>query len=45
MQGLQLSTLSLRQQVFQALRDLSNAAYFAGPESWTAVGYPGPLKV
>ena len=45
MQDLRLSRLPLRQQVFHALRDLSNAAYFAAPQTWAAVGYPGPLKV
>ncbi len=45
LQSLRLSTLALRQQVFHALRDLSNAAYFSAPQSWPALGYPGPLKV
>lgn len=45
LQGLRLSTLATRQQIFHALRDLSNAAYFAAPQSWAALGYPGPLKV
>jgi hypothetical protein len=45
LQGLRLSTLVVRQQVFHALRDLSNAAYFASPQTWTAIGYPEPLKV
>lgn len=45
MQGLRLSTVAVRQQIFHALRDLCNAAYFAAPLSWAALGYPGPLKV
>lgn len=45
LQGLRLSTLALRQQIFHALRDLSNAAYFSAPQTWSALGYPGPLKV
>lgn len=45
LQGLRSSTWSVRQQIFHALRDLSNAAYFAAPESWAVLGYPGPLKV
>lgn len=45
LQGLRMSSLAIRQQIFHALRDLSNAAYFAAPESWAAIGYPGPLKV
>jgi len=32
--SLQSSTLALRQQVFHALRDLTNAAYFADAGSW-----------
>jgi hypothetical protein len=42
LQGLQVSTLALRQQIFHALRDLTNAAHFADPVSWPAIGYPGP---
>ena len=45
LQGLRQSTLAVRQQIFHALRDLSNAAYFAAPQSWAALGYPGPLRV
>ena len=45
LQGSRMSTLNVRQQIFHALRDLSNAAYFAAPQSWAALGYPGPLKV
>ncbi len=43
--GMQQSGMALRQQVFHALRDLTNAAYFSGPETWASMGYPGPLKV
>jgi hypothetical protein len=45
LQAMQLSTLSLRQQVFHALRDLTNGAYFAAPQTWLTMGYPGPMKV
>lgn len=45
LQGLRFSIWSLRQQIFHALRDLSNAAYFAAPQSWVVLGYPGPFKV
>lgn len=45
MQGLRESRLALRQQAYHALRDLSNGAYFAGPETWPAIGYPGPRAV
>lgn len=42
MQNMRLSSLALRQQAFHALRDLTNAAYFADPSTWSAIGYPGP---
>lgn len=35
----------LRQQAYHALRDLSNAAYYAQPEHWGPMGYPGPVAV
>ena len=42
LQGMRDSSLALRQQAFHALRDISNASYFAGPTTWAAIGYPGP---
>lgn len=39
------SRVALRQQVFHALRDLTNAAYFAEPATWQVMGYPGPMPV
>jgi hypothetical protein len=45
LQGLRESGLALRQQVFHALRDLSNAAYFADSSTWPLVGYPGQRPV
>lgn len=36
---------ALRQQAYHALRDLTNAAYYAQPEHWAALGYPGPTPV
>ena len=45
MQDMRSSSLAMRQQVFHALRDLTNAAYFADPQAWTSLGYPGPLAV
>lgn len=35
----------LRLQAYHALRDLNNAAYFAQPEHWPLLGYPGPTPV
>jgi hypothetical protein len=42
LQGMRESTLAVRQQAFHALRDLTNASYFADASTWQAVGYPGP---
>lgn len=42
LQGLRVSPSQTRRQVYHALRDLSTAAYFADPATWTALGYPGP---
>jgi len=39
------STLALRQQAFHALRDLTNAAYFADRSTWPMLGYPGPIDI
>ncbi|WP_428420617.1 hypothetical protein [Methylibium sp.] len=35
----------LRQQAYHALRDLTNAAFYAQPEHWPLMGYPGPSPV
>ena len=45
MRSLQSSAAGLRQQVFHALRDLTNAAYFADTSTWAQLGYPGPRPV
>jgi hypothetical protein len=45
LQSLRTSSLAVRQQVFHALRDLSNAAWFADAQTWASVGYPGPRPV
>lgn len=42
LQGLRVSSLNLRQQLYHALRNLTNAAYFADASTWQAIGYPGP---
>ena len=42
LQTMRLSRLALRQQAYHALRNLTNAAYFADPATWAALGYPGP---
>ena len=45
LRSLQTSSIGLRQQVFHALRDLTNAAYFADASTWAQLGYPGPRPV
>jgi len=45
LQGLRTSRLALKQQVFHALRDLTNAAWLADPSTWAAIGYPGPREL
>lgn len=43
LQRLRASPLALRQQTYQALRDVSVAAYFADRSSWRHLGYLGPM--
>ncbi len=45
LQSLRISGLSLRQQTYHALRDLTNAAYFSDPSAWKHLGYPGPTDI
>ncbi|GAB4554922.1 MAG: hypothetical protein Tsb007_11300 [Rhizobacter sp.] len=42
LQGMRTSSLAVRQQAYHALRDLTNAAYYADPQIWPLMGYPGP---
>jgi len=45
LQDMRTSRLALRQQAYHALRDLTNAAYYADPQAWALLGYPGPRTV
>jgi len=45
LQGMRTASLSLKQQAYHALRDLTNAAYFSDPSVWPRLGYPGPTPV
>ena len=38
------SGLEVRRKTFKALNGLCNATYYASPEVYAAVGYPGPLQ-
>ena len=42
LQNMRGSALAVRQQAYHALRDMTNASYFADPSTWPAIGYPGP---
>lgn len=42
LRAMRFSRVSLRQQAYQALHDLTGAAYFSSPQTWTVLGYPGP---
>lgn len=45
LQRMRQSSLSLKQQAYHALRDLSNAAYFSDPSTWAHLSYPGPVDL
>jgi hypothetical protein len=45
LQGMRLSSLAVRQQIYHALRDITNGAYFSDPAAWPAIGYPGPRDI
>jgi hypothetical protein len=39
------SSWALKQQAYQAFHELVFAAYYANPESWPDIGYPGPPRL
>lgn len=45
LQGMRVSAISLREQAYHALRDLTNAAYFSDPRTWSLLGYSGPVAI
>lgn len=45
LQAMRVSSLALRQQAYQALHDITGAAYFSDPSTWDVLGYPGPREV
>lgn len=45
LQSMRTASLDLRQQAYHALRDLTNAAFFADPVAWPSLGYPGPVAI
>jgi len=42
LQSMRVSSLSLRQQAYQALHDIAGGAYFSAAQTWSLLGYPGP---
>ena len=45
LQGMRVASVSLRQQAYHALHDITLSAYFSDPSTWSVLGYPGPPKV
>ena len=45
LKAMNLSSLTVRQQAFHALRDITNGAFFADPSAWSLMGYPGPRSL
>ena len=45
LEGMRFSTISLRQQAYSALHEITAGAYFSDPSSWSMLGYPGPIKI
>lgn len=41
--GLRTSSIELRRLIYVTLRDLAAASYYAMPQTWSAMGYRGPL--
>ena len=45
LQDMRLSSLTVRQQAYAALHDITAGAYFSEPSTWQLLGYPGPLEI
>jgi hypothetical protein len=45
LQSMRISSVSLRQQGYQALHDIVAAAYFSDEGTWGSLGYPGPIAI
>lgn len=39
------SRMALKQQAYHALHELVMASWYARPDAWTAIGYPGPPRL
>ncbi len=45
LQAMRVSSLDVRQQTYAALHDIVSGSYFAAPETWSILAYPGPRAV
>lgn len=45
LQDMRTSRIGARQQIYHALRDITNGAWFADASTWPLLGYPGPRDV
>ncbi len=45
LQSMRVASLSLRQQAYHALHDITLGAYFSDPGTWGLLGYPGPVAL
>lgn len=45
LESMRHSRLSLRQQAYHALRELSQLGHYTEPSHWAAIGYPGPTDL
>lgn len=45
LQAMRTGERLMGRQIYQALRDLTNAAWFSEPATWSALGYPGPRAI
>ena len=45
LQAMRVSSISLRQQAYQALHDIVGGAYFSDAQTWGVLGYPGPPPI
>jgi hypothetical protein len=45
LESMRASSLMVRRQAYGALRDLTHAAYFSDPSTWTSLRYPGPRAI
>jgi hypothetical protein len=45
LQSMRTASLSLRQQAYHALHDITFGAYFSDASTWSVLGYPGPTPI